>query len=244
MPISSVLHEARQAHVAVSASSGPHAAPVLFGVAGERLGFLTATPTLIARSLSNGDRAGALVRSGPRAIVGSGEVQVIDPFRPRSLAAAVTRAPTAAQLVASFGLRNVPDLLGFVRDAAQGRVGKLPPPRRVLIVFETAEWIVTDEAGDADVVLAAHGELGPVALPARWEPEGERVHVPETLLKEVGLHDGRVAVVADEYGRPGPAAKQGLILRGEGTVRRGAVDIEPDRVSEWDGVETASTKVD
>ena len=244
MPISSILHEARQAHVAVSASSGPHAAPVLFGVAGEQLGFLTAAPTLIARSLQSGHTAGVLVRSGPRAVVGTGTVQVVDVLRPRSLVAAVPRVPTAAQLLGSFGLRNVPDLLGFVRDAARGKVGPMPPPRRVLIVFESADWVVTDEAGDADVVVAAVADRGPVALPGRWEAEGDRAHVPAALLKEVGVHNGPVAVVADEYVGPGPAAKEGLILRGEGTIRRDAIEIVPERVSEWSGVETATTTID
>jgi len=46
-----------------------------------------------------------------------------------------------------------------------------------------------------------------------------------------------VAVVVDRYTAPGPAAKEGTLVRG--TARRmdgtGTLVVEPDRQIEWDG---------
>jgi hypothetical protein len=50
--------------------------------------------------------------------------------------------------------------------------------------------------------------------------------------------------VVDEYSAPGPAAKHGTLLRGTGHINdnSGFVDVEPDRLVEWDGVETMSAE--
>ena len=59
---------------------------------------------------------------------------------------------------------------------------------------------------------------------------------------------GPAAVVLDEYGRPGPAGKQGSLLRGTGSFgpARGGwrwLEIDPDRMTTWDGLHTRTEGV-
>jgi hypothetical protein len=49
-----------------------------------------------------------------------------------------------------------------------------------------------------------------------------------------------LAFVGDEYRAPGPAAKQGLLVRGTGrrTDRPGTIHVDAHAVVAWDGVDT------
>ncbi|HEX9970230.1 MAG TPA: hypothetical protein VGB03_08830, partial [Acidimicrobiales bacterium] len=68
--------------------------------------------------------------------------------------------------------------------------------------------------------------------------------VPRALLPLSASGEVDVAVAVDDYGRPGPAAKKGLMLRGRATVRTdddGAwLDLDADKVVWWDGVDTGT----
>lgn len=56
-------------------------------------------------------------------------------------------------------------------------------------------------------------------LPARWDSDEQRAHVPLLLVREAGdVVSAGACVVTDSYGRPGPAAKEGKLLRGTGSV--------------------------
>lgn len=95
-------------------------------------------------------------------------------------------------------------------------------------------------AGGSAAVLALPG---PVPVPARWFDEAAEVFVAPDLLAMLDPEDRvPVGLVTDEYHRPGPAAKAGTLLRGEArrSDRPGILEIDAERVVEWDGVETFS----
>ena len=51
-----------------------------------------------------------------------------------------------------------------------------------------------------------------------------------------------LGLVVDEYVAPGPAAKRGTLLRGQGRRNgtRGCIEVRVDREVNWNGVRTAS----
>jgi hypothetical protein len=86
---------------------------------------------------------------------------------------------------------------------------------------------------------------GPLAIPAAWEPERARARVPWAVLARAGaLPDGSACLCLDADSGKGPAAKDGVLLRGPGHIAAqgdmGLVSIEPDRVTYWTGFETGT----
>jgi hypothetical protein len=106
-------------------------------------------------------------------------------------------------------------------DAGTGRAGRL----------------VT--GGQAAVVALP----GPVAVPGWWFEDERCVRIAPGLGALADLSGSfPLGVVVDEYGAPGPAAKAGTLLRGRGRLTGDghSVEVEPERVVTWDGVDTAS----
>lgn len=257
----SVLNEGRQAHVAIVTRHGPHVTPELYAVARDTLWFAVAATTLKARVLSDDDRISALVRAGSRSVLLAGQVRTYDVRSPGDVGRAVTD-PDAARAISGFLLRNAGDLAAFGKDVLAGRLGRRLPPRRVLIRLRPTRAALLDGTlvaasigdwpgrvpepggetlrGGRDAVVGWLAPDGPVALPARWDDE--RAYVPASAAALAGLpREAPACVVLDDYGRPGPAAKSGTLLRGTGRLADdGTATIEVDRVTSWDGVTTAT----
>jgi hypothetical protein len=257
------LHEGRQAYVAVAAARGPHVTPELYAWSGGQLWFAVATSTLKAKVLARRSRAGAVVTVGDRSVVLVGRAEVLDPTKPHRLAGQLRRFPDAAAAMTRFAARNAPDLLAFVGDTLSGRLGRrLPPPRLVIGLVPDAACVVErgqvvegagtwsdlarsgapgDPAGPAagDHVVAALP--GPVAVPARWREDAAELEVAAAVLDRLDLDRAfPLAFVGDEYRAPGPAAKQGLLVRGTGRRgdRPGVVHVDAQAVVAWDGVDS------
>jgi hypothetical protein len=262
-----VLAEGRQAHVAIATSGGPHVTPELYAVDGGRLWFLAGHRTLKARVLPRNPAVAVLVRAGERSVSLVGDVASFHP------AALPHHAPGAAELFAApralarYSVRNAVDLVGFANDFARGRLGRRLPDARVLfsvtprrvavldgfsIVGHDGDWPGSADAGAADVVQPGSAAVAAVsvgddllALPARVDDSAAAAQVPRSLLALAAV-SGTVdtAVAVDDYGRPGPAAKKGIMLRGRGEVRTddtGAwLDLDPDRAVYWDGIDTGT----
>lgn len=274
-PVATVLHEARQAHLAVATVGGPHVTPVLYAFDRRRLWFLAASPTVKARTVATGSRGAALVTTPGIAVVFAGTLERLDPLTPSSLVRAGAAVPSVPAAVARFAVRNAVDLLGFVGDAVRGRAGRMPPHRRVLLALRPERLAVVDDAGVVAVagdwpgeapeggggptatvavpsgtqaVVGWDGPDGPLALPGRWDAERGEASVLDELAALTGTRQpAAAAVVFDDYGRPGPAAKRGVLLRGRGSPadvtpadgwRR--LRIEADRRTSWDGIETTT----
>lgn len=271
--VASVLHEMRQAHLAIGTTNGPHVTPTLYAFDRRRLWFFAASTTVKARVVATGDRGGALVSAAGRALVVSGVLERIDFYSPKSLMTARHAFSSVPKAVASFGLRNAVDLAAFAGDAFRGRAGSLPPARRVLLslrpdrlaiverdrIVEVAgawegqaesheEFAVGNAPIGREAVLGWSGTDGPLALPARWNAERGEASVLDSLLGLAGSNgDSRTAIVFDDYGRPGPAAKRGELLRGSaevvdlggGQAWRG-LRITTVRRTTWNGIRTAT----
>ena len=261
--VRSVLGESRQAFVAVATRNGPHVTPELYAVEDGRLWFASAAATVKVRAVEKRPHAAAAIRAGDRSVVVSGTVESFDPFDPRALARAARQGPAVAKALGQFGLRNAPDLAGFVADTVRGRLGRRVPGRRTVLALTPDRVALTasttvegawgawpnasaaTEVGDPgegiDGVVGWETDAGVLALPARWDASSCAAHVPAALLDLAGI-DGsaRACVAADEYGGPGPAAKSGLLLRGHGRRDGALVHIDADRVTSWDGIVTAT----
>lgn len=260
--LTSTLKEGRQAYVAVPSKHGPHVTPELYAWSDGRLWFAAAAGTVKSNVLKRDGHGGAMVTSGGRSVVMCGKVEPFDPRAAKGVVAALVRLPRVAKASASFVTRNASDMVGFVSDAVRGRLGKKPPPMRVLFALEPdravavenerilgawGEWSAPSEpsaepvpAGGATSVV---GLPGPVPVPARWFEESDEFFVAPDLLDLFGLSDEFPAsLVTDEYRDPGPAAKEGTLRRGDArlTERPGFISMHPERVVEWNGVETSS----
>jgi hypothetical protein len=92
------------------------------------------------------------------------------------------------------------------------------------------------------------GADGPLALPARWSVANARAAVSSEVLRLTGaVTPGPAALVVD-YGRPGPASKAGVLVRG--TTSIAAVEdgwhwlqLDGDRITAWEGVETETAPI-
>ncbi|HEV2888979.1 MAG TPA: pyridoxamine 5'-phosphate oxidase family protein [Frankiaceae bacterium] len=262
--IRSVLDEGRQAYVAIVTKDGPHVTPELYAVAGDQLWFLVAATTLKAREIPNNTRVSGLVRVGGRSVLLSGTADVYDVRSPADIGRAVSD-PTVAKALTGFLLRNAGDLAAFGKDLLSGRLGRKVPPRRVLIrlrptraalfdgtslVSRAGDWpgSVTGAGkaetlrGSRDAAVGWLGPDGPVALPARLDEEC--AYVPAVAAALAGLpKEAPACVVTDDYGRPGPAAKSGTLLRGTGRLDEdGRASIDVAKTTEWDGIKATTTK--
>lgn len=270
--IAGPLAEGRQAYVAIATERGPHVTPELYAVAGGRLWFFAGLGTLKARTLPRHPTVAVAVAAGARTVVVTGRVASFHPAalpRHAPTPATLLAAPGA---VARYSLRNAADLAGFAVDFATGKLGRRLPEPRVLFAVTPERVALLDgfavqgrwgdwPGGNADdatgepvhegagaVAALAYGDNGSLlAAPARVDETGQRTQVPAALLDLAGVGAAaEVAVVVDDYGKPGPAAKRGVMLRGTGEVRRddtGAwIDLDPERVVSWDGVATTTVK--
>lgn len=260
--ISSSLAEGRQAYVAVRSRYGPHITPELYSWSQGRLWFAFATPTVKANVLARDPVAAVSVSVGGRSVLLRGPVELVDPRRPDRLALRPWRIPATALALSHYTVRNAPDLLAFVTDLGRARLGWRPPPLRVLAALRPTSVALID----GDQVRTGSGALsqarrdvfdrppggrpvvvglpGPLATPGRWFDEERTLWIPPPLLplvSEVGRFP--IGIVDDEYTAPGPAAKEGTLLRGtaERTDREGILAVEPERIVGWDGIETTST---
>ena len=265
--VASTLEEGRQAYVAVPSKHGPHVTPELYTWSDGALWFASAASTLKTKVLARDPWAGAAVSTADRSVVLRGPVESFDLRRPDRLAKRLRQWPSAAEALGRFGVRNASDLLAFARDTVTGRLGwRLPDPRVLFrlepsaVVEITGGTVVggwggwTDARGTAPDepdaqpaggVPAVVAVPGPVPVPCRWFEDEGKVRLPAGMLSLLELADEvDVGVVTDEYMAPGPAAKQGRLLRGIARVD----DEEPDalrvraaRVVEWDGAETSAS---
>jgi hypothetical protein len=239
----SVLAEARQAYIAVDAASGPHVTPDLYAYAAGRIWFAAADSTVKAKVLVRHERAAIVVVGADRSVCLAGTIERFDPASPRDLVTGARALPDLATALASYASRNVPDLVAFGRDLLTGRLGWSLPPRRILFGLTPDDG--PEVSGDAtptptsDVAVVAFP--GPTAAPARWDHDNAELHLPVSSCPVAVGSSTPLAIVADEYVAPGPAAKQGILLRGTGRhVAPGRLSVDVLRVVTWDGVETDS----
>ena len=239
----SVLEEGRLAHLAVASTAGPHVTPELYAWSGGRLWFASAAGTVKAKVVGRDPSVAAVVSVPGRSVVLAGTVETFDAVDVVGLAQQACELPAVAQALLGYGVRNVPDLVAFGRDAVQGRLGWRPLPRRVLfgltpdraLVLEnevaTGAWgawtssIPTDGSADLDadgtretVPVGGRAAVlalpGPVAIPARWFAEDDLVFVAPALRPLVPSGTNPIGIVVDDYTAPGPAAKRGSLVRG------------------------------
>lgn len=109
----------------------------------------------------------------------------------------------------------------------------------------------------ADLALLAGGaavvslltSVGPVALPAQWDPERGVASVTPGLLALVGAaHDSEAAVEIERMDGYAMGGKRGVMLRGDAIVRRkggrGEIVLRPERATFWQGMETQTVTLE
>jgi hypothetical protein len=207
---------APHAYVAIETASGPHVTPLLFAITATRLWFVMARTTLKVKVLRKRPAVGLVIDGGASALVVRGEAAVLDPLRPRDLAAKLAEVARAPLGSASYGLHNPLELMTFARDAARVP-GRAQPNLALVSVRPLAIEVVAgrkpaepqpDEEPLASwserlegvpgiaarlvpvpgpAVLAWLTPQGPVAVPAQWDPASSTAaDVAWPLLERAG----------------------------------------------------------
>ncbi len=232
-----VLSRATFGYLAVETANGPHVTPLLFGFTPDRLWFGIGRRTLKARALAKRDAVGVVVSDGTASVAVRGKATLLD--SPREAPAELFRAPFALPALA---VQNTLETAAFARDVVQR--GAHPQP--VVLLSVRAETVDLLSDWPAGAVLGWMASGGPIALPARWRPESQRAQVPAAPLQAAGgARTAAACICIDESEGPGPLAKRGRLLRGNGHARvRGqvaSVALEPERVTRWRGFEIRTT---
>lgn len=95
--------------------------------------------------------------------------------------------------------------------------------------------------------LGIDTSVGPVALPATWQPASGVIEIATTLLETVGADPaGAICVTIDESTRRRPDEKLGVMLRGEGAVldsdaTTATIALDFAFATYWCGFATTST---
>jgi hypothetical protein len=263
-----VAGSAPHAYLAVETARGPHVTPVLFAIAQDRIWFAIQRDTLKARVLAKRPRVGVLLPGDEAAVSITGDAALLDPLRPASLAGALPEMARAPGALPLYGLRNGGELAGFARDAARAR-GAAPPPALALVAVRPRALAIVPPpprvparrgsvalpdlpaglaalaAAPGDGVLAWPTSEGPLVLPAAWQPAGGRAAIPWAPLRDAAApREAAACLCLDAAHGSGPAAKEGVLLRGPGRITPGretaTVTLEAERVTWWSGFETAS----
>ena len=234
--IARVLTRAGFAYLAVETSSGPHVTPLLFAFTPDRLWFAIGRGTLKARVLAKRGAVGVVVPGESASVAIRGRATFVDRLPPTPELVCVPLALTV------FGALNAVEMAAFARDVVQR--GAQPRPLAPVSVSVDAVELLPGWPGRAVLGWVAPG--GPIALPASWYPDRGRALVPAALLRAAGgPRRARACVCIDESAGPGPLAKGGRLLRGEGYAKvRGevaSVAIEVERVTRWKGFRTRTT---
>jgi hypothetical protein len=133
-------------------------------------------------------------------------------------------------------------MAAFARDVVRSAAAP-PPLTPVSVRVDELELVA---GWPAQAVLGWMTPEGPLALPARWDPDARRARVPRALLAAAGgPRRAQACVCVDESEGLGPLAKRGRLLRGEGRATlRGeiaSVVLEAQRVTRWKGFDTRTT---
>lgn len=269
-PAQSLLAEGRQLHIGVLTTTGPHVTPELYTYDGSSLWFLTAADTLKTRVVRRDPRVAGAVRVESRSLLVGGVVHDYDIGDPLRLLLRAKDALAALAALTSYTARNAADLAAFARDLAAGRLRSRLPQRRVLMRLEPdrallldgtalvstdGEWpgrvTAPDDApaltGDLDCVVTAETADGVIVLPGRAAKDLDEATVPAVAVQLAGVavdRDVTGGLAVDDYRAPGPAAKQGGLIRGQLRFEldgaRCRVRVAGERETTWSGAEVST----
>ena len=231
-----VLGGAGFAYLAIGTSTGPHVTPLLFGFTPDRLWFGIGRGTLKARVLAKRGAVGVVVPGESASVAIRGQATFVDRLPP---APELVCAPLALTV---FAAHNAVEMAAFARDVLQ----RGAQPRPLAPVSVSVDAVELLPGWPAQAVLGWMAPGGPIALPARWHPDRHRALVSAAQLRAAGgARTARACVCIDESEGPGPLAKSGQLVRGEGHAKlRGeiaSVAIEVERVTRWKGFGTRTT---
>ena len=188
--------------------------------------------------IRNASHLAGFIAQGPRAF-------------PRSLTAFrmfIAVRPVAAVLIKDDRIVDSagPWIEGIegIEGIEEGRVEIDPVPFVSPAVPEDLADIAESYAADAAV--AVETAMGPVVLPASWDPDDSTVLIATELLERVGAKEGEVAVEVDRMVGFAMEDKKGVLLRGDmELVQRGRftrIEIDPNRMTSWRGMETETMR--
>ncbi|MDP3968012.1 MAG: pyridoxamine 5'-phosphate oxidase family protein [Nocardioides sp.] len=180
-----ILSTGRLAYVAIDTGRGPLVTPVLYGVAGGHLWFVTNRNALKARVLRTRPHTACVVRAGNRAVVMTGRARLLSPTHPGDFLtspAHLTQVPFAAS---SWAMRNPRQVLGFLRDGVLFP-SRVMPQDMVLVELLPETTRVVDHDSSLDIPPTAAA-----ATPDRTRrSRSQRAALPAELAGLVSSRQG------------------------------------------------------
>jgi hypothetical protein len=132
--------------------------------------------------------------------------------------------------------------VGAALDPTPGGRGHLPTEQ----LPESHDGVV--RAGRAH--LGVSTRHGPVALPATWSGDGDRLEVSAPALRAVGAElPGPGTAVFDDSASRRPDEKMGVMLRGTASLADldrtvASVQVRAERITTWDGFRAGTVAVE
>lgn len=127
--IRGVFERADLCHVATTTPSGPHATPMVFAFAGDRLWVTTSRRSVKAGAWSRDPRVAGVVRHGREAVAFVGDVVRHDVLEAGTWGRSMREIPTLALATARFTRKNARFFAGYAVDAHQVPLAWTPPGR-------------------------------------------------------------------------------------------------------------------
>lgn len=98
-------------------------------------------------------------------------------------------------------------------------------------------------------VVGLSSAVGPMPLPARWDPSSGVATLPYRLLALVGAaNESSAAVEIERMEGYAMTGKRGVMLRGDAILRHrgtvGEIVLSPDRATHWKGMSTETVALD
>lgn len=198
--VRAVLEGADLCHVATITPSGPHATPMVFAVAGDRLWVTTSRGSVKARGWAREPRVAGVVARGREAVAFAGVATTYDVLDPSSWARAIGESPVLALAAARFTRKNARFFAGYAVDAHRVPLAWTPPGRVFADLRCERIALIRD-----DLVVRTWGRWG-TELPsherfrAARTGEGPLEALPHGVREDLGRNGAGVLAVVGRRG--------------------------------------------
>ena len=265
---SRVLHRGTLVYVAIGTTRGPLVTPVLYGVTGDRIWFLTNRHALKAKVLRRDPRAAWVVRGrrsrrrhdrrgqallavasdrvARRRAAPAGGARIVGGAQSTSggrVPARLAHRPGPGDATRPGSrLELQPDTVDVVDDPTESAPpAQTAQDRLTSAVPEALRPLLTQRAG----VLAVSTDSGLlVAVPVRWTPERNLAHLPYECDVDLSSHRPACLTI-DEPVHTRPTEQRGLVLRGHARLLGDSapVSVHADWITYWEGFTTRTVDI-
>ena len=244
-----LVDRTRLLHIAIETEMGPHLTPHAFTWWAGRIWIVTFRDAFKDRVIRDRPSVSVLLSDGSRYVSVDAEAKVVDPLDPIGLLDALPEALLAPSAAASWFVRNVRNVGGYLQDVLEGDVpAVVAPHRRLLVALRPVNAVEVTRPDPPDEItvkarVALTTQLGSIVVPGLWDARAERAYIAPIELPE----KVRIAIEIEGPFEDRPSLNRGALLRGTASVDEDgpdlSLDVRPERETRWSGAASTTTVV-